>query len=347
MRDLFESTIERLLADLCTTEAVLASDGGNWPAALWRAIEDSGFALAAAPEAGGGAGASWHDLHPVLLACGRHNLPAPLPEAMLANWLLARVGLEPVDGPLSFTASPLATLENGRLRGRLADVPWGRHAEHVVAVVGVETPTVVLLATAGRACARQLNVAGEPRDHLDFDNAAVVAQAPLPDGLSPDVMLQGGALLRSVQTAGALQALLEMTTKHATERVQFGKPIGGFQAIQHQIAVLAEHTALACVAAEAACDGSRLDFATLPLATAKVCSAEAAGIAAGIAHAVHGAIGFTREHALHLSTRRLWAWRSEYGSQTVWAQRIGRATCAGGSAALWPAITSGRFEHWA
>jgi acyl-CoA dehydrogenase len=54
---------------------------------------------------------------------------------------------------------------------------------------------------------------------------------------------------------------------------------------------------------------------------------------------VHGAIGFTDEHSLHLKTRRLWAWRMEYGSQTFWSQRLGREVCANGSAALWPMLT--------
>ena len=205
-------------------------------------------------------------------------------------------------------------------------------------------PTVVLLSTAA-ATQRHLrqNMAAEPRDDLQFEDASVLAQAPLPDGTPVDVLLQGGALLRSAQTAGALQALLEMTTRYATERVQFGKPIGNFQAIQHQIAVLAEHTAMASVAAEAACAESADALATLPIAAAKVCCAEAATVAAGIAHAVHGAIGFTHEHVLHLTTRRLWAWRSEYGSLTHWSQRIGESVCAGGAAAFWPTLTRGSF----
>jgi acyl-CoA dehydrogenase len=343
MRDIFESTIERLLADLSTPEAVRASEGGAWPAALWSAVEDSGFALAAAPESAGGAGASWDDLYPVLAACGRHNLPVPLPEAMLANWLLGRAGLEAQSGPLSFAVGSTLTLANGRVSGRLSGVPWGRHVEHVVAITQGAQPTLVVLApSAATQQTQRLNLAGEPRDDLDFDAAAPVASATLPSDLADDVLLQGGAMLRGAQAAGALQALLDMCTQHATERVQFGKPIGSFQAIGHQIAVMAEHVALASVSAEAACAESGDDgLALLPIAAAKVCSAEASSISAGIAHAVHGAIGFTHEFHLHLTTRRLWAWRSEYGSLTDWSQRIGRAACAGGASGFWAGVTSG------
>ncbi len=123
--------------------------------------------------------------------------------------------------------------------------------------------------------------------------------------------------------------------------VQFGKRIRSFQAIAHQIALLAENLAIASISAEAACvESATGPLALLPIAAAKVCAAEAATVAAGIAHAVHGAIGFTHEHQLHLTTRRLWAWRSEYGSSTAWSQRIGRAVCAGGAAGYWPAITA-------
>lgn len=347
MREIFESTIERLLADLSTPTLVLASENAEWPAALWNAIEDSGFALAAAPESAGGAGASWDDLYVVLVACGRHNAPIPLPEAMLANWLLGRTGLDAVSGPLSFAASSTLRADGDQISGRLTDVPWGRHVEHVIALAErAGEPVIVLLATAA-ATGRTLrqNTAGEPRDDLDFEGAKPVAVAALPANLPRDVLLQGAALLRAAQTAGALQATLDLCTRYAADRVQFGKPIGSFQAIGHQIAVLAEHVALASVTAEAACaESSPERLALLPIAAAKVCSAEAAGIAAGIAHAVHGAIGFTHEHQLHLTTRRLWAWRSEYGSLTDWSQRIGRAVCKAGVSQLWPTVTGGAAQ---
>jgi acyl-CoA dehydrogenase len=344
MREIFEATLERLLGDLSTAEVVLACEGGHWPAALWDAVEDSGFALAAAPEALGGAGASWEDLYVVLTACGRHNAPVPLPEALLANWLLGQAGLPAVTGPLSVAADATLSFVDGHVSGSLKDVPWGRHLTHVVALANdAGRKEVVLLATAlAKPGGQRLNTAGEPRDDLVFEHARPVAVAPCPAPLPPDVMLQGCALLRAAQTAGALQAALAMCTRYATERVQFGKPIGSFQAIGQQIAVLAEHVALASVSAEAACcDSGPGGLALLRIAAAKVLAAEAATVAAGIAHAVHGAIGFTHEHQLHLTTRRLWAWRSEYGSSTFWSQRIGRAVCAGGAATYWPALTAG------
>ena len=63
-----------------------------------------------------------------------------------------------------------------------------------------------------------------------------------------------------------------------------------------------------------------------------------------IAHQVHGAIGFTQEHALHFATRRLWAWRADFGSDAGWAAELGRAAIALRAAGFWPAITDKHFN---
>ena len=344
MREIFESTIERLLADTVTPELLRGCDAGQWPQALWEAVEESGFALAGAPEALGGAGASWEDLVVIVRSLGRHAAPVPLAEAMLGNWLLGQAGLEAAPGVLSIGAQGTLTLQEGRISGELQDVPWGRHAEHVVAVTGGPAPTVVLLSTASSSEHQlRLNTAGEPRDTLQWQAVTPVASAPLPKHLQADVLWLGGALLRSAQIAGAMHRALDLASQYATERVQFGKPIGNFQSIQHQLAVMAEHTAASIVAAEAAfvqADSGLNAQATWAIAAAKVCSAEAAGIGASTAHGVQGAIGFTHEHLLHLTTRRLWSWRSEYGTLSTWAQHLGQRVAQAGGAGLWPLITA-------
>lgn len=341
MRELFESTLERLLSDLVTPALLRECETGVWPADLWAALEESGFAVAAAPELLGGADAGWDDLYVVVRAAGRRALPLPLPEALLANALLAHCGLDARNEPL--TVAPLGdlSLQAGRAHGRLADVPWGRHATGVVAITGGAAPMLLLLDPRQASVSAKQNVAGEPRDDLVFEGATPLASAPLPVDLTPESIWLGGAMLRSAQCAGALEAALALSVQYATERVQFGKPIATFQAIQHQLAVMAEQAGCAAVAAEAAFADSTEAWSPFAIASAKVCSAEATGVVAGMAHAVHGAIGFTHEHALQHLTRRLWSWRSEFGNQGYWAQRLGQAVCAGGAGALWPAVTSG------
>ncbi len=79
-------------------------------------------------------------------------------------------------------------------------------------------------------------------------------------------------------------------------------------------------------------------------AVAKVRAGEAATRATGIAHQVHGAIGFTQEHALHFATRRLWAWRAQFGSDAWWAAELGRSAIAAGGSGFWTALTQRRFD---
>jgi acyl-CoA dehydrogenase len=219
-------------------------------------------------------------------------------------------------------------------------VPWGRSIDHVVTVAGGQ---VLLLNAKDAAVEPGLNTAREARDDLVFSSAKPLGASALPPHLDGEAVLLGGALLRAGQIAGALRRVLDQSTGHANERVQFGRPIGKFQAIQHQIAVLSEHGSLAMAAAETAFTRSEAGLSAFHIAVAKAAASEVAGPSASIAHAVHGAIGFTYEHSLHYATRRLWAWRSEFGSQSFWAQRLGRAACAAGARGFWPAITRGGF----
>lgn len=342
MREIFETTIERLFADLATPAYVMGCEGGEWPAELWSALDESGFTLAGVSEALGGAEASWADMYVLVRAAGRFSVPAPLGEALFANWLLSKAGLEGRTGALSMAAHADLKLEGERVYGTVYSVPWGRNVEAIVAIANSATGSahVVLLArSAASELTLSLNVAGEPRDDLGFTSAQVLAHAPLPEGFDANVLELGGAMLRSAQTAGALHALLDMTANYAGERKQFGKAIGSFQAIQQQLAVFAEQAAAAGIAAEAAFVESRCGLAALTIAAAKISTAEAASVGAGFAHSVHGAIGFTEEYPLHLHTRRLWAWRSEFGSASLWSQRLGVRVCQSGSEGYWPLLT--------
>jgi alkylation response protein AidB-like acyl-CoA dehydrogenase len=89
------------------------------------------------------------------------------------------------------------------------------------------------------------------------------------------------------------------------------------------------------MAADAFADGVRL----APIAAAKTFAGEAAGAGAAIAHQMHGAIGFSREYALQLRTRRLWSWRDEHGNEAEWSAWLGTMLCTRGADALWAAIT--------
>ncbi|MBL8287616.1 MAG: acyl-CoA dehydrogenase family protein [Rubrivivax sp.] len=159
------------------------------------------------------------------------------------------------------------------------------------------------------------------------------------------------AVVTAAQIVGALERVLELCIAFANQRVQFGRPIGKFQAIQHQLAVMAEQVAAARLAAQLGCQGGHGGAgaggggggggggqggqggqALLPdrlhAAVAKSRTSEAAGIVAPMAHAIYGAIGITAELDLQLYTRRLHAWRAEHGSELAWNRVLGEAVLA-------------------
>jgi hypothetical protein len=176
---------------------------------------------------------------------------------------------------------------------------------------------------------------------LDYPIAeAIIDAAPQP-GWDGDKRFHAMALARAGQMAGAISAALSLSVDYTRQRQQFGKPLAAFQAIQQQLAVLAEEAAACRGAAAAAAHALDRGDAAFEIACAKLRANIAAGAAASIAHQVHGAIGFTKEYALQKFTRRLWAWRSDYGNDRHWADVIGTIAAAQGADGFWPGLVSG------
>lgn len=348
LRTMLGDVVTRLFTDRVTKDLLESAGRGEWPEALWQAVEENGLTMPLVPEASGGAGGTWGDAFVVIRAAGHHAVPLPLAETIVGAALLSGAGLEVPSGPLTIAPAHrddtvrLARAGSGwRLRGAAARVPWGGAAGHVVVVGEADgRPMVALIARGTAAVTRDQNLAREPRDTLAFDGAPVVAAAPAARGVPANAVWLYGALVRTAQMAGGLDYLLRQTSQYATERRQFGRPIGSFQAIQQNLAVLAGHAAAAGTAAAHAFRAADRGDAAFEIATAKVRVGEAAGVGASIAHQTHGAIGFTYEHALQFVTRRLWSWRAEFGGEGAWAVELGRVVAERGADALWPYLTA-------
>ena len=147
-------------------------------------------------------------------------------------------------------------------------------------------------------------------------------------------VLPAGALISATLMAGAMQRVLDATLVYANERAQFGKPIGKFQAVQQQLAVMAEQVFAARMAAQIGCSGDGIVPQPQRAALAKARAGEAAEKVVAIAHAVHGAIGATAEYDLQLYTRRLQEWRADFGAAPYWHAQLGQALIAAGEATL-------------
>jgi acyl-CoA dehydrogenase len=183
------------------------------------------------------------------------------------------------------------------------------------------------------------NVAGEPRDTIIVDT--ILAEDDVaPVDFDQHRIRAAGAVLRTNQIAGAISRALVLTVDYVQTRVQFGRPIGKFQAIQQNLAIFAGQSAAAIAAAEMAAETLTTGLDPIVIGAAKARAGEAASIAAAIAHQAHGAMGFTQEYALHNLTRRLWSWRDEFGNEAEWQRVVGRAAFAAGADGLWPMITA-------
>jgi acyl-CoA dehydrogenase len=300
----------------------------------------------------------------VLHAQGYYRAPVPLSETLVANYLLAAVGLPVPDGPLSLIqqsggAVPVRNAGAGNaltlslrgpqvvLSGTAPAVPWARHARGFVVCGQADGHEVLVLVSAdakGISIANAESVSREPHDTVTFTNCATDLAVRTNGKLPPQAVLLFGALARTIMMVGAEESVLHTTVQYANDRVQFGKPIGKFQAIQQALAIMASEVTSAQSAALAAVaprTGSGGKLSRFDIAVAKVRAGQAAGQVAAIAHQAHGAFGFTYEHTLQYATRRLWTWRAEFGAESMWAREIGEMAIRGGGQRFWENLTAG------
>lgn len=345
MSDQFADSAERLFAAQAGQDVLRAFDAGTFPAALWQAVEEAGFTAALLPEESGGFGATAPEAFGLVRVAAAHAAPIPLAETMLAGWLLAGAGLPVPPGILSLAPVRrtddllLSRAGDGwRLTGTAKRVPWAREAATLaVLAAGPDGAAMVASVPAGAfTTAHGTNVAAEPRDTVTFD-CSVSAGAT---AVTAEALRGAGAALRTAQIAGALSRVLALCVAYVQTRVQFGRPIAKFQAIQHYMALLAGQAAAAGAAADMAADSFAGGLDPLVFGAAKARAGEAASVAAGLAHQVHGAIGFTQEYELHYLTRRLWAWRDEFGNEAEWNALVGRHALRAGAEGLWPMISA-------
>jgi acyl-CoA dehydrogenase len=273
------------------------------------------------PEEAGGSGGELADAVAVVATLAAGAAAVPVAEQLLVAApavLAADLDLPAPDEPLSIAVDGAVTAEprddgdgpgSWTLTGTATDVAWAGVARHLVVLATSPVgPVLALVDVTGRETTHAANLAGEPRGSLVFDG---------------------------VTCAGAL-----LTDAQAGERVQFGRPLGRFQAIQMELAEMAgEVTAVAALVDSAVQATERGESLVPAAAAAKVRAGAAVEVVARLAHQVHGAIGFTQEHRLHHLTRRCWSWRDEAGTELAWSRVLGERLLADGPDGLWPALT--------
>lgn len=288
----------------------------------WPRIEEAGFASLLIPEEQGGFGGDWGDAYAVLRIAGRHVLSAPLGDTIIAHRLLLGAGIMPPAGPIGLARA------NGK-------VGYGRHCG---CIVFIEDGELRLVEVTTSEVVEGHSLAGEPFDRI-CPVGTPLASAPCAANLTAL-----GAFALVAQSAGALEAAFELTLEHVNTRVQFGKALGRFQAVQQAMAEFSVEAAAIDAAGQAmatALDkgGALGDRAGFEIAAAKLRANMAIEKCFPIAHRLHGAIGFTMEYALNRYTRRLIDWRGDCGNDTYWAGILGRRVARLGGGGFWPEIT--------
>jgi acyl-CoA dehydrogenase len=343
-------TAEKIFADLADAQTINRDKKGEWKAPLWQALSEAGLPLSWVAEDCGGSGASLAEGCSVLSVAGRFAVAVPLAETMLAGWLLAQAKITSPDGEMTVApASPkdrIAVNADGSLSGKTRGVPFAKAAKHIAVLAHGNNGLQIALVDAAKCRIETgLNLGGDNSDTVTLDKVQPVTVKPAPNGFDQTQLMLMGGVARSLQIAGALESMLEISVRYSNERVAFEKKISKFQAVQHNLARLAGESAAALAAATSAADAfanatSFNDELFLEAAAAKIRCAEAAEKGGAIAHQVHGAIGFTIEHILHRYSLRALAWRDDFGSESYWAVELGKLVAKRGADELWPLVAS-------
>ena len=330
---LFQESVREFLTNEVTTERIRASwesDSGRsdeW----WSQLAELGLTGMTVPEAYGGLG--MNELDFVLLAqeCGYVALPEPLVNTALVSVPLLRdIGGEIAANWLPKVATGEAKVVVGLAQNRLVE------DAHVADLLLLQQGGVLLAATPEQVSLRHnesvdpsrklyaVDVTGQPLEAA----AGVRAEALIADALNR------GALGSAAQALGLAQRMIDSTVQYTSERQQFGKPVGSFQAVKHQMANVAVQLEYAKAPTHRAAYALASGQAIAPHAVshAKLVACDAANLAARNCHQAHGAMGYTWEMDLHIFMKKAWALANCWGDAGFHKARIGHTIFADGAA---------------
>jgi alkylation response protein AidB-like acyl-CoA dehydrogenase len=325
---LFRTTVREFLEKECTTADLRATwaSASGWSTERWTKLADLGVTGLTVPERHGGLGMDELSLVLVLEESGRVCLPEPV------------VGTTAVGAPL---LRDVATDEVGeRWLGRVATgravlgvglgaAPYVDHAQSADLLLlqrgdevhAVPRDEVTMVAQPALDGARRLaSVEWEPGTGMVLATGERAAAAV-------ECAFDRGALAAAAQLLGISQQLITFAVDHARHRVQFGQPIGAFQAVKHMLAdaLLQLELARPVVYRAAYSVARALPERPLDVSMAKAFASDAATVASRVALQTHGAIGYTWEHDLHLWMKRGWALSAAWGDAAWHRARVGGA----------------------
>ena len=289
-REMLRETVAAMVAKHASPAAVRAAmvSGRGYDESLWQLLcEQVGAAALVIPEELGGAGGQLADAATVLRELGRALVPSPLLGTTLAE--LALLAAPEPD------AETLAALAEGGLIGALVLDPDY--------VVNGDIADVVVAAPDGRGgrLSRWTRFSVEPVATMDPTRRLARVRPEATEDLGADPGLADvAAVLVAAEQVGAAERCLELTVDYSKTRVQFGRPIGSFQALKHRMADLYVAVAAAAALVSDACD----DPTPTNAAAARLAATETLQAVAAEGIQLHGGIAITWEHDMHLYFKR-------------------------------------------
>ncbi|MET0196796.1 MAG: acyl-CoA dehydrogenase family protein [Rhodococcus fascians] len=349
-----ETTVRFIEAELpIAATRQLHDDPIGFERPWWKSAAELGWFTMLVPEEEGGGSVSGSGLIDATIIAeevGRHVQPGPfiptnivalavaeggsadqksalLPQLMsgdtVAAWAFASVA-----GFWDLGAGLTATRDgrNLRLDGFRGFVQDAVDADVVLVVADLAGETLELLVPTSTPGLQVRPLEGldlsRRMSHINFDNVIVAASDAV--SVDPDRLLQTAVVLNLADTVGAMDALMTMTVSYAKDRIAFGRPIGSFQALKHILADQALHleTSKAGVASAARALHSDDENAAQVVSMVAAYVGDVADELAQMSLQIHGGIGYTWEHDLHLLMRRVRSNAALYGTSTWHRERV-------------------------
>ena len=330
-QELLKNSAREFLEKECPEEHVRAmeEDEKGYSPELWKKMADLGWQGLMIPEEHGGAGFSFLDLAVLVEEFGRALVPGPFIPNQVAAAIILAAGSDAqkkkylpklADGSSIFTyafTEPSGRwdrdgvqmkLEGGKLNGTKLFVPDAAVADYIVTAArkGNDMVAVVVPRSAVQVTVLK-TIASDKQAEVVYKDVAVADDdvMAIPQAVG-DTIRNQATVLECAYLVGLAQKDFEISVNYAKERVQFGRPIGSFQAIQHKAAdMVTDVDGMRFIMYKAAWSlNSNQDDQQMAVNMAKAWTSEATRRVVAHGQQIHGGIGFTKDYVIQLFFRR-------------------------------------------
>ena len=305
---------------------------------LWENIEDIGLTQIAVKEKFEGSDLSFNSILPVIQLSTKMGLPLPLTETIICNYLFSELDIKPPKGMITFAIETKnIKILNGKVSGDLFSIPYLNLTDQIIIlkkIAGINK--FIFIKNINGKKEVKKNFLSEPRYNLNIENCEIIEIKELSERIDFN---QIGSIIRSAQMVGAMEKVIDLSIEYCSQRVQFGRSLSKFQAIQHQISEMAVELSASTAALSTLTNTKQLKFKIQDVAVLKIRAGIAAGKLIAMSHQVHGAMGFTKEYELAYFTRNLNSWRNDFGNETYWQDILGKHFLEKNNLNLWEYLT--------